>query len=285
MLNNIFMISFSMSAVIILLLIISPILNKRYSAKWRYFVWLLLALRLIVPFNAELPQAPVNIPIPQNQTVVFRTEGIPFTIMDESFVELGNASPTSADYAPIMTLQELLTIIWAIGAVGFLLYHIASYIIFKRKIIPYCSKIDTEILVSVLDDMKVKVKPRLLECSKIASPMMIGFFRSTILLPNTDYSNDELLVILKHELTHYKRGDLWYKLLLIIANAMHWFNPFVYFMTKAANRDLEYSCDDVVVKNSDINFRKEYSLAILKAMQNGETTILSTYLNGGASDE
>ena len=70
MLNNIFMISLSMSAVILLLLIISPLLNKRYSAKWRYFVWLILALRLVIPFRLELSQAPVNIPAPQNQTIL-----------------------------------------------------------------------------------------------------------------------------------------------------------------------------------------------------------------------
>ena len=276
MLNNIFMISLSMSAVILLLLIVSPLLNKRYTARWRYFVWLIVALRLIIPFKLELPSAPVNIPAPQNQTVVFRTEGMPFTIMDESFVELGNASLNSADYAPIITLQELIAIIWATGLISFFIYHIISYIIFTRKIKPYCSRLDTEIICNVLEDMKIKKKPQLLECSRIASPMMIGFFSPTILLPNTDYSDEELTVILKHELTHYKRGDLWYKLLLIIANAMHWFNPFVYLMVKAANRDLEYSCDDMVIRNSDINFRKGYSMTILKAMENGKTTTLST---------
>jgi beta-lactamase regulating signal transducer with metallopeptidase domain len=274
-----------MSAVILLLLIISPILNKRYSSKWRYFVWLVIALRLIIPIKAEIPFAPLNIPTVQNQTVVFRTERIPFSVMNEDYIERGNASPTSADYAPIITLGELLVIIWATGAIGFFLYHIINYISFKRKIKPYCKKADTKVFNTVLSDMKIRVKPRLLECRKIASPMMIGFFKPMVLIPNTDYSNEELTVILKHELTHYKRGDLWYKLLLIIANAMHWFNPFVYLMVKAANRDLEYSCDDVVVKNSDIHFRKEYSLAILKAMQRGETTALSTYLNGGSENE
>lgn len=285
MLNNIFMISLSMSAVILLLLIISPLLNKRYSAKWRYFVWLILALRLIIPFKAELPQAPVNIPAPQNQTVVFRAEGIPFTIMDESFAELGNASPNSADYAPIITLQELLAIIWTIGAIGFFLYHIISYFIFKRKIKLYCNTVNSHILHDVSDDMSIKSKTQLLECCKIASPMMIGFFKPTILIPNTDYSDDELLVILKHELTHYKRGDIWYKLLLVIANSIHWFNPLVYLMSRQANRDLEYSCDDAVVMGSDITFRKGYSMAILKAMQRGEVTTLSTYLNGGSCNE
>jgi beta-lactamase regulating signal transducer with metallopeptidase domain len=147
------------------------------------------------------------------------------------------------------------------------------------------SRVNIEVFDDVLSDMKVRVKPQLLECGKIASPMMIGFFRPIILLPSTDYSNNELAVVLKHELTHFKRGDIWYKLLLVIANSIHWFNPLAYLMVKAANRDLEYSCDDAVVKNSDINFRKEYSLTILKVMQKGEATALSTYFNGGVSDE
>ena len=57
------------------------------------------------------------------------------------------------------------------------------------------------------------------------------------------------------------------------------------YAPRAANRDLEYSCDDVVIKNADINDRKIYSMTILKAMQNGKTTTLSTYLNGSVSDE
>ena len=283
MLQNIFAISLSMSAVIVLLMI-SPFLNKRYSAKWRYFVWLIVTLRLIIPVKIELPQAPVNISVP-NQTVVFGQEGAPIVIMDNSYVQEGSNSPVSADYAPIITLQELLAIIWATGATSFFLYHIINYLVFKRKIKPYCNRINIEVFENVLNDMKVRFKPQLLECNKVASPMMIGFFRPTILLPSTDYSNNELAVVLKHELIHFKRGDIWYKLLLIIANSIHWFNPFVYLMVKAANRDLEYSCDDVVVKNSDMNFRKEYSLAILKAMQSGNTTVLSTYLSGGSNNE
>ncbi len=281
MLTNIFLISLSMTAVILILLIISPLLNNRFSAKWRYFVWLILALRLIIPFRLEMPDAPVNISAPKNQIIIFRQEGIPLTIVDKSFVEKGNSSTGSADYAPIITLKELLTVIWAFGAVAFFLFHIISYLIFKRRIKRYCDTVNSDIIQNVLDDMKIKRKPQFLKCSKIASPMMIGFFKPMILLPDAEYSNNEFSVILKHELTHYKRCDIWYKLLLVIANSVHWFNPLVYLMARRANRDLEYFCDDVVVKNSDINYRKEYSMAILKAMQSVEATTLSTYLNGG----
>lgn len=89
------------------------------------------------------------------------------------------------------------------------------------------------------------------------------------------YSDEEIKVILKHELTHYKRHDLWYKLLLICANGIHWFNPIIYFMVRQANRDLEYSCDDAVVGNEDMEYRKAYSKTILKSMKKGNQTNLS----------
>ncbi len=268
MVNNIFLISLSNSVIILLLLIISPFLNKRYSAKCRYFIWLALALRLVVPFRFEMTKALVNIPV-TNHTVVFKAEGVPVTIMNDSYIERGVASHESADYAPIISLNDLFTILWIIGAVSFFAYHIINYIDFKKKIKPYLKSIDKNIY----------------ECSKIKSPMMIGFFKPTILLPCMEYTNEELAVIIKHEMTHFKRGDIWCKLLLIAANSMHWFNPLVYFMRRQANRDLEYSCDDAVVKDCDINYRKTYSMAILKAMQKDEATTLSTYLNGGSDDE
>ena len=58
--------------------------------------------------------------------------------------------------------------------------------------------------------------------------MMTGFVKPRILLPDADFTTDELRLILKHELVHYKRRDLWYKGLVLAANAIHWFNPAVY---------------------------------------------------------
>ncbi|ODA42561.1 M56 family metallopeptidase [Desulfosporosinus sp. BG] len=292
MLNNIFLVSLTMSAVIVLLLIISPFLHKRYSAKWCYIVWLVLALRLVFPWRFELPQAPVHLPSPSDQTIILKQDGMPGLIMGDSHLEKGDnpfapvsaSSPSassaavnesaSAGYIPVINLQELLLVVWALGAMSFFLFHIISYIKFRRKTKPYCRETDRTVLDSVLNSMKIKSRPQLFRCSKIASPMLTGFFQAAILLPDVDYTWEELSVVLQHEVIHYKRGDIWYKLLLLTANSVHWFNPFVYFMIKAANRDLEYSCDDIVVRNSDLNFRKEYSLTILKSMQNSRTTTL-----------
>ncbi|MEM5818782.1 MAG: M56 family metallopeptidase, partial [Desulfitobacterium hafniense] len=296
MLGNILLVSLTLSPVIVLLLMISPWLHKRYSAQWRYLVWLVLALRLIIPWRFELPDAPVNLPVPPQQTIMFQQDDRPGLFMGNSHLESSHNPPGTAsgsasdsvstsslapaDNTSVITLQELLLILWALGAGSFFLFHLISYTRFRRKIKPYCRKADPavpdSVFESVLLDLKIKGRPQLLSCSEIASPMLTGFFKPAILLPDLQYTREELSLVLQHELTHYKRGDTWYKLLLLAANSVHWFNPLIYFMVKAANRDLEYSCDDLVVKNGDLSFRKKYSLTILKTMQTQQQPALST---------
>ncbi len=264
MLGNIFSISLSMSVVIAGLLVLSPLLGKRYAAKWRYFVWLAVAVRLLIPIHFSLPEAPVRIPVVSN-TAIQEMQGEAFSPAAPS--KIPTVTP-AADPPKSISLQDMLFILWAAGAALFLLRHLAGYVLFRRRIRPWCVSAGE-------GNPPVKI------CRKIKSPMLVGFVRPVILLPDKEYGEEELVIILSHETAHYKRKDIWYKLLLIAANAVHWFNPLVYAMTRFANRDLEFSCDDMVTENRDLAFRKTYSRTILQAVQNERATSLSTCLKGG----
>lgn len=250
---DLLIISVSCSAVILILLVLRPFADRRVAPAWRYFVWLIIALRLVFPFRFEVKNAPVSIPA-KNYNVVLTTNSDSFTaIMDDE--ELKAYTPKnpgdSADGAPIATLEEVIFEIWLCGAVLFTSFHLISLILFKIRIKPHMKKIEQNVYI----------------CEKIGTPMVVGFFKPTVLIPDKKYTDDELRLIIKHEMTHFKRLDVWYKLLIMIANAMHWFNPAVYFMAKAATRDMEFFCDMQVIKNADENTRKNYSLAILKSMK------------------
>ncbi|MDO5784515.1 MAG: M56 family metallopeptidase [Eubacteriales bacterium] len=258
---DILLVSLAVSVIIVCMLLLSPLFNRRYSAGWRRFVWLILAVRLCIPIRFELPSAPVHIPV-RNSVVVLPTADAPIEIVSETEAapnpaqeaqiadESTQTQDQNNDAATSIKLENIIFAIWAAGAVLFLGVHFGSYILFKLRVRPYCRRIETNIY----------------RCNRIEHPMMIGFFRPTILLPETDYSDAELDVILTHEMTHFQRHDTWYKLVLLIANAMHWFNPLVYVMANCADRDLEYSCDDIVVRDKDATFRKQYSMVILKTM-------------------
>ena len=261
---DILLISASVSAVIVIMLILTPLLKKRYSAKWRYVVWLLLAIRLVIPFRFELPIIPVRIPVTEitdatDYTVPAITEHeqserASDTEMDNRMPEENDDAVVDEEPAKRMDFRTVAFIIWAVGSAGFFLWHIIAYAVFIRKIRPYCKRIDRFIY----------------SCPRLESPIMTGFFRPRILIPDADYTDEEFEIIVRHEMTHYKRHDMWYKLLLLAANAMHWFNPLAYVMVKCADRDLEYSCDEIVVKGQNAEFRKLYSKVILKTIAKGE---------------
>jgi len=154
------------------------------------------------------------------------------------------------DKSVVISLSQILTIVWSAGAIVFLAYHITVLALFNAKV----------------KKGAVNLKDNIYISSLIESPMMTGFFKKRVLIPDVPLSERELELILLHENAHAKRGDMWYKLILVAANAMHWFNPFAYLMVKMANRDLEYSCDDTVTGQMTPDEKKEYSLTLLRFM-------------------
>jgi beta-lactamase regulating signal transducer with metallopeptidase domain len=178
----------------------------------------------------------------------------------------------TSDTINSISLINIIAFVWLFGIVVFSLYQFIIYNSFKKKIKRWSFPVTNVDILSVFDslcdELKIKNKPEIRISKTTGSPMMFGFWKPVLYLQNIDYSDIySLEVILKHELVHHKRHDLWYKLILLIANAIHWFNPFVYVMMKAANDDIEFSCDDEVIKNTDIAFRKKYSEVILNSVR------------------
>ena len=275
MIENIFEITLSMSVVIISVLLFSPIIEKRYSAKWRYFIWLFIAIRLIIPFNITLPKAPINIETPTTN-VYIGTNVKPETNINIPNDDIGTQNIISTNTITTenntnksfqISLIDIIKNIWFLGMILFIGYNLLNYGLFRNYIKKNAKEVEIEIAKDIQNELNIKFIPKIVVSNEILSPMLVGFIKPMVILPEIKYSDNELKVILKHEFMHYKRRDLWYKLLLIIANGIHWFNPIVYLMIRKANRDLEYSCDDDVVKNENMEYRKDYSMAIIKAIE------------------
>jgi hypothetical protein len=113
--------------------------------------------------------------------------------------------------------------------------------------------------------------------------MMIGFGKPRILLPMTDFTEEELRFVLKHELVHYKRKDLWCKALVLAATALHWFNPIVHLMARAIDAQCELSCDAMILQSANADMRKRYIEVIMRAAkhQTKWKAVLSTNFYGG----
>ncbi len=276
------------------LTLLKPLLDRRYSAKWRYGVWLVMAAFLLlapVRWEALVPEAPVTPPVvievPKLEVSVSRQEGVslqrPAVLPKTSYASAGTAVKKPA----VFPLEEVLTGLWLAGAALFGLYYLVGTACFTRRARRWSRSAEEEALRSyeaVCREMGLKKAPPLRVSGAVDSPMVAGLFRPCLLLPGADFGERELTFILRHELTHYRRRDLWYKLALLGANALHWFNPLVWLMRREAERDLELTCDDAVVEDRDEMERRAYSEALLSSIhrQKGlSRAALSTHFYGG----
>ncbi len=305
MILSLFELSVGASLVIFLMLLIAPLAGKKLTAKWRYWIWLALALRLLLPIQIDLPQAPVTVELPPMMTQTVEAavpeedlppiEAVP--AIPEEDIPAENIILETETIRPVLneesktlwkpTPLQLLGLIWAAGAAAVLCWQIASYIRYCRKTRPWNRPVTEELVLNIYEElcleMGIKNVPELVQNRRSQSPMLIGLRKPTIVLPEMNYSEDDYTVILSHELNHYKRHDLWYKLLVLAALCIHWFNPLVWLMLREADNDLEISCDEAVVKNSSNDDRAQYCEAILRIMCRGKGNyaLLSTGVNGG----
>lgn len=97
--------------------------------------------------------------------------------------------------------------------------------------------------------------------------MLIGFLKPIIVMPAEEVASEDALMILKHELVHFKRHDLWWKLLGTVLQTVYWFNPIVWLLCKDFAFYVETSCDAEVVKNLDHDERKHYGYLLISYVQ------------------
>jgi len=123
--------------------------------------------------------------------------------------------------------------------------------------------------------------PRLYVTRAVHSPMLCGYFRPIILLPDIPLTANQLTGVLAHELTHYRRNDLWIKLAGMTAVSLHWFNPLAYLAVSRCNREMELSCDELVLSGMDEGVRMSYGKVMLHIIQQCQipASDLTTHFN------
>ena len=160
-------------------------------------------------------------------------------------------------------------LIWRVGAAALGLYFVVGYWRATREFDmslpvehPFCG----EWLRRQKEKMPLRRQIRIRQFDRIGTPLTYGVRRPTILLPNQTLEEQPktLTYILTHEYVHIRRFDCVSKLLLSAALCLHWFNPLVWVMYVLANRDLELSCDEMVLRLLGIENRSAYAMALLE---------------------
>ena len=320
---SLFGISVSISLMVLALVLLTPFLNKRYAAKWKYLIWIILALRLLIPFSgvngqlimdmlvptkaqtapasndkdadtaADVRIAPgrIIVEIPAQMTMPFAMEDAMQDAMQNAWrMKIQNAIKNilhSGNHNAGITILDIVTLVWMIGSLILLSVHFISYSHYMRRVMKKGRVIeDAHVLRQMLElkrELHIRRTIRMIEYSEAGSPMIIGFLKPVLVMPEEQYSLEEQFFILKHELVHFKRGDIYFKLLFVTANALHWFNPLIWIMQKEAGVDMELSCDERVTKGESYAVRKAYTETLLSMLHRrvGGRTVLSTQFYGG----
>lgn len=275
--NNLMQIGLTVSLAALVPLLLRRVLKKRYPARAVCLVWALLALRLLVPVQLTLPEAPVQVTprtnyVMQDDRMLFEQAGLPVEqtparwVTDEQAAALSHANTSQTT---TFNLTAVLLGLWLAGVVISAIRQAVSYGILKRRLDRTAGPAERTDLLDVLDSQRsgldISRKIPLLISPAADCPMLAGFIRPALYLPDENISAADAAFIFRHELTHCRHGDLWLKLLLTAAQCVHWFNPLVYLIVRFAQEDIELACDDAVVRGQNAAYRRAYGETILRS--------------------
>lgn len=277
LLNNLMQIGLTVSLAALVPLILRRLMKKRYPARMVCVVWAILALRLLIPVQLTLPQAPVQVMprtsyVVQSDQTAFRQAGLPVTQTPARWVTGTQAQTLSAaDTGTVKTVDitDILLTLWLAGVIACVLWQGIGYYRLIRSLKGTSCSVERADLHTILQeqcaDLVIDREIPLRVSSAADCPMLAGFIHPTLYLPDERISRTDAAFIFCHELTHYKHGDLWLKLLLLAARCLHWFNPLVHLIARFAQEDIEAACDDAVVRGHDGAYRRAYGETILRS--------------------
>ena len=274
------------------LLILVLLLGKRFfkdkiSRQWQYYIWLVIVLRLTLPFGPEtnlmgktyqaVDQAITQAAPSLSQQPALNTLGDAFAPAVGLEQNNERVSPPAEDSTNTHPLQEIGVLlanhvwqIWLVVAFGLLIRKVTIYQSFIRYIKAGLNPVSD---FAILDRLSIAAeqigiqKPvELCVNPLVSSPLLIGFFHPCIVLPSADVSEKNFQYIVLHELIHYKRRDMFYKWLVQVTVCLHWFNPLVHLMSREITKACEFSCDEAVLTKIGSGSAQDYGKTLLDAM-------------------
>ena len=269
------------SVLAVVILGIQYLLRRWLPAAWRHALWLPMLVVLVLPV---LPEAPFGLFPPPSAgiTQVAASAAAPVAVMDPvsdlpgSVVVLAAFEPAIASPVPITSSPKVsadwnvLAIVWLAGACGVLAAGVIGYRRNLQRIRLSATAPDRNLQAAIeaaARDAGLSRAPQVVISPAVASPAVTGFMRPVLLLPAgfpEGFSTAETRLILLHEFTHLKRLDLPLNWLMCVLQAMHWFNPLLWFAFARMRADREAACDARVLSIDATDHRAEYGGALLK---------------------
>lgn len=267
------------AAVLLLVAAVQWTIGRRVQARWRHALWLLVVVRLLVPA------------VPSSRWSLFNlfpvtAAGQPNLHVDAEIPRALSAMPPGSamrgvHFFRVTTALPMLRWLFALWLAGALLLTVRMLVasLRMRKAVNRARRREARgaELEALLRQAVLRagggpglLRMRILESEIVRTPALHGLFTPTLLLPRgmaAAFSAGELEQVVLHELWHVRRCDVAVNWLLSIAQAVHWFNPFVWLATSRIREERELACDELTLSCLEEEERIGYGTTILKLLE------------------
>jgi beta-lactamase regulating signal transducer with metallopeptidase domain len=259
--------------------------GRRLKPGWRHGLWLLVVLRLVLPWTIPSPVSMFNLlnfpAAPDPWTGIWTAPSDPGSTAALSTAAALTEQPDEAPARqPVAAAPRLgsgvswLAGVWSAGAVALALFLLVTHCRFSRRVGLRRPLIDAPVM-NLLEDCKQRMGVRapvtLVETGEVGSPALFGFIRPRLLLPaglTRSFSPEELRYVFLHELGHIKRHDILIGWVTTALQILHWFNPLVWLAFNRMRMDRELACDALALSYMREEENQPYGRTIIKLLEN-----------------
>ena len=259
-------------------------LRRWLSPGWRHALWLMVVIRLLCPALPQSPSSAFNLfhkaEPASSEPVAFPSPQIDLAPAHETRV--APTPNTAISITPVTppklvtptNWRRILTISWAVGGGALLLLTAIAYLRVRRSLATATAVTDPDVL-GLLEETKrlfgITTPIRVLITPHTRGPALFGLIHKRLLLPVgliDQFHTAELRHILAHECAHLKRRDVAVNWIVSVLQAIHWFNPVLWFAFARMRTDRESACDALAIRLSlGEDGARDYGRTIIRLLE------------------
>lgn len=290
----------SISVLICLILTIKAVTKGKFPAWWSYGLWLLLLLRMLMPWGIESRMSlfnylPASLENESYMPLLMESDLSIYFIQDHLDTAKITTPPTSTDVDVVkepanryydtynnrepnvlhfsLSLDHALLILWFTVAMLFEIRVLSKNLVFWM-LIRRLPSLKDEFFLGLFEKCKLSLAIRkniaVIVTDHVRSPALFGYFKPRLLLPPhflDTLQRDELRYVFLHELSHLKRHDIVVSWLVTVLQIVHWFNPFVWYAFHHLRVDQEAACDAYVLSRIKQIQPADYANTIIRLLE------------------
>ena len=276
---NLWEMSVSTAAMIVIVLLIRTIGRKYISKTVIVFLWNVILVRALLPFQIPVENIPLVRQLCHKWVASERTsQALPAQFDRHMIGEVSaNILRETERISGDMQLDRVFLGVWLIGAVC-LFVNFARVYKKEYKLLRKCVPIQNDTAERLVRSAKLLRKVRLFEGEDLISPVTYGIWYPKIVIPQElhDISRVDMRNMVAHELVHIRRNDVAKRFMMMAVLCIHWFNPLAWAMYHCYLEDQEMACDERVLRNTDGDESKNYVYTMIKMASGGSSLWATT---------